>query len=360
MSEQKKKKQHFVPVTLLQGFCSEQGLLDIYNSDIMEFHLSSRPNSFFYQKYMYQRGSNEFEDFMSNQVEGPTGTILKQLIAGDLQNLSNKNILKFIMSLEARTPMYLRRVKEFINSFGSQVAKDLAIKNNLDISDNELPTFSLGNSDSEGQLLVNSVGKSIIFSKAFEYLKHHILINETPISFIVSDNPVVRYNWYYMSSNDPRSTGMCAIGIMYMMPISPKHCLVLYDPEVYLLGGKHQHNFTIIKKSDVLFLNKMQAISSKYLLATSSGSEFMRKHLSCMSRYSKDDFFKVTSFSLNHTHEENRSLIGTNRYFVPFQEHPEFFRIKKKLLKNRLNFVEKDNEMLKACEEFLRDINFEK
>ncbi|WP_325048659.1 DUF4238 domain-containing protein [Peribacillus glennii] len=51
--------------------------------------------------------------------------------------------------------------------------------------------------------------------------------------FITSDNPVVRYNSFYISKRYPRGFSYITRGLQLFLPISPHKCIMLYDRLAY-------------------------------------------------------------------------------------------------------------------------------
>lgn len=89
-----------------------------------------------------------------------------------------------------------------------------------------------------------------------------LIINNSLIDFITSDNPVVFYNKYYI--NDFRSgTGLSNKGLLIFFPVSPKYSVVLFDKTIYRVGGKKTFgNIKVRNEEDILQINALQIINS--------------------------------------------------------------------------------------------------
>jgi hypothetical protein len=95
-------------------------------------------------------------------------------------------------------------------------------------------------------------------------LRSKILRNRTSIPFITSDHPVVLYNQLY-EEPDPimSNTGLACRGIQVFLPLNPRYVLVLFDSDVYKVGGR---NFRVTcvdaTEDDVRTLNFLQFVNA--------------------------------------------------------------------------------------------------
>ena len=60
-----------------------------------------------------------------------------------------------------------------------------------------------------------------------------IIVNESEIGFVTSDNPVTKYNKWFMERNYQPPYGFGHIGFQCFIPLSPRICFCLYDDTVY-------------------------------------------------------------------------------------------------------------------------------
>ena len=61
-------------------------------------------------------------------------------------------------------------------------------------------------------------------------LHYKLLVNQTAVDFIVSDNPVVHYNQLFNFKRVFGSAGTASKGLQIFLPLDPRKTLVLYDP----------------------------------------------------------------------------------------------------------------------------------
>ncbi len=96
-------------------------------------------------------------------------------------------------------------------------------------------------------------------------LKSKILINETPVSFITSDNPVCLYNPFMEKMNYPLN-GLGARGAIIYFPLSPKLALLIYDDKVYKVGNRKQSYVELHSVNDIRELNKLSIVNSNLVV----------------------------------------------------------------------------------------------
>lgn len=87
-----------------------------------------------------------------------------------------------------------------------------------------------------------------------------LIVNESNRGFITTDNPVVRYNQFFVSRNYCRSYGYGQIGIQLFVPLSPKICLCIYDSVMYT--SKTKNIVKIRSGSQINELNKLFVLNA--------------------------------------------------------------------------------------------------
>ena len=86
-------------------------------------------------------------------------------------------------------------------------------------------------------------------------LKIELLINRSSIDYVTSDNPVVFYNQLFQEKNLSRGFGWGEYGIQFIIPISPKIAICMYDSAVYDIKETELKSNSTINKLNELFLN---------------------------------------------------------------------------------------------------------
>jgi len=182
------------------------------------------------------------------------------------------------------------------------------------------------------------------------YLNFQLIINETCMPFICSDNPVVLYN-QLMEVKKSFSPGdsWASKGLQAFYPISPKHLLFWSDPSVYKSGGRKTREIVATKnETDILQINGLQYLNCNAQLFFNRA--FKKDHLDQIANsYYQIKFSAkpiVRQFgSYTFVTGENKkinlklSFVKFNKYGKEFElggrlvnlRHPSFHEIRKKI-----------------------------
>lgn len=86
-----------------------------------------------------------------------------------------------------------------------------------------------------------------------------LLVNQTGVEFITSDAPVVLHNTWAERETRMGTTGFASSGLQVLLPLSPRHLLLLFDRDVYAIGCKQApHAYELKDQRDIEALNAMQ------------------------------------------------------------------------------------------------------
>jgi Protein of unknown function (DUF4238) len=107
-----------------------------------------------------------------------------------------------------------------------------------------------------------NVTQSLVVSPIMYDLKHFLLLNRAGIPFVISDNPVIHTNWFCHAKLPGRSgAGIAKAGLQVVMPISPRHAILLHDANVY--GAEASGRIIeITKEEDADLLNELQWLNA--------------------------------------------------------------------------------------------------
>ena len=89
-------------------------------------------------------------------------------------------------------------------------------------------------------------------------LKMDLLINRSTINYVTSDNPVVFYNQLFQEKNLSRGYGWGEYGIQFIIPVSPRIAICMYDSEVYEIKEKTLKSDSTINKLNELFFGQFR------------------------------------------------------------------------------------------------------
>ena len=251
MNNQKndKRRQHYVPKFYLRNFSENNKSVGIYlfKENKMIKHASINDN--LWKEYYY--GEDAVVENKLADYEGRWNEIISSILETESLPDTEKDLAClrfFILIASART---FKR--------GNQINSDYntLIKKILEIEDPEL-LKKIINSD----VWIEMQHPALVSIKAAQEflplvvdLKMDLLINKSEESFVTSDNPVVFCNQLFQEKNLSRGFGWGEIGIQFIIPVSAKIAVCMYDGEVYDMKEKILTSCSTINKLNELFLN---------------------------------------------------------------------------------------------------------
>lgn len=251
-----KKSQHYVPRFYLKLFSNnnEGTHIGLYNFRNTRFVPAADLRHQACRDYFYGKDSN-VEDALG-VIEGHANLIIKGIIDSkqmpELKSENYNTIWLFTLIQAYRTKYTANEANNMVNMFFKTILKyDDKFKNHLNDFTIELtnaPTLML-------TTLIQSLDEAVDLSCK-------LIVNNTKINFITSDNPVVRYNQFLEKRNSPSGrTGLATKGLQIFYPISPNLTLIFYDSKVYNIGNKKYNVIDIQNEIDVEFLNLLQSLN---------------------------------------------------------------------------------------------------
>lgn len=226
------KNQHYIPRFLLKRFLDESENLYAYDSTRDIKRRVTAVENIFSENYFYDT-DNTVENYISKYIETPAAPFITKILNDPecVTNYQSEDILRFVTSQIARTPRALADTLDHINTTSRALINELAALN--DVSSEDASQISLevdGKSILAFQTITLALASTLISD-----LTWHTLINKTEQKFIISDDPVILYNWYLRNSTHKEITSLTACGLQIILPISPNIALFLYDKTTYKL-----------------------------------------------------------------------------------------------------------------------------
>lgn len=252
-----KENQHYVPQFYLKYFSLNEKSVGMFRfaEDKIIKHASIKDNfniSFFYGE------DGKMEDAFA-ELEGKWNTIIKQILeTRKLPNgIEEQLLIRLLFLLQsARTKFKGDEWDNYTTKLYSEI---------LSSQDHELYNKI------KGKFKIQSKCPAMPYIRAaFELLPQTydltigLIINESPIEFITSDNPVIFCNHLFEYKKLQRGFGFANIGIQFFLPISPKIMLCMYDSDVYdLITPSTKHSSKIKKLNTMAVNNSGEAIVFK-------------------------------------------------------------------------------------------------
>lgn len=251
-----KKKQHYVPKFLLRNFSNNgaKTKIGLYNVNTDFFKPTIPLESQAQENYFYGN-DGAIEDFLG-EIEGKVSSIIKQIHVK--QSIPKKKTVPYTWLLMF-TVDQIFRTKGYVEDLSRQVdetAKEL-IKFDPDSDHLDLENLTFKAENPAGLALSSVTEKFFLMSD----LALKLIVNKTNTKFILSDDPIVKYNQFLEKKNHPsHHTSMLVKGLQLFFPISDTMMIMYYDKWAYDLTVNHDVIF-LTNSYDVDKLNALQLIN---------------------------------------------------------------------------------------------------
>ncbi|MEQ2529213.1 DUF4238 domain-containing protein [Bacillaceae bacterium CLA-AA-H227] len=227
------KRQHYVPQFYLKNFSDSKKFINTYNISRSKYIPEASIRDMC-QKENFYGADKKLEHFLNRVIETDTSTIIKDIInTNTFPNKEREEYIQLIVFLLVTEARNLKAADSTNNMF------DIMSKNMLslypDIKKSDLDSFKIKLEQPSHHNI-----KIAIESAPLVYDLEPLLIVEPTGArkFITSDNPVVRYNSFYLEKNYFAGFGHVTRGLQLFFPISPQKCILLYDKHAYDIKGE--------------------------------------------------------------------------------------------------------------------------
>lgn len=335
------RNQHYVPQFLLNGFRVNSADEDLAKVNVFRIRnnklfLNQSVKEEFSQNYFYDK-DNFIENFIESHIETPSSTLINLFRSGvfDSLNINCQCLVKFLCCQLMRTQEALNESLSYSEEHTYHIAEELLEINEIAFKDDVRDLFSIvfQDRDAKRSIIAQLVLDSVLISKGMEDLKFHILVNKTSEDFIISDHPVIKYNWFYKDLNALGVAGLMNKGIQLFLPLSHRLYLCAYDSGVYKYGAKNSDVSEVLCLKDVRFLNTIQVRNANDLVTLGGGlDENGLRQL--VTKYHGQKINVVDSLGLGMTDTSShveRTMFGCVYYTQRnLFDKPSFFKVLKK------------------------------
>lgn len=281
MSEAKKaetKNQHYVPQFYQRFFSADPN-----HKSIGAYVIKSR--KYIHAAPIKNQSSGDYF-YSDNQkiedalgaMEGLASEVFQKIFANPKSKLTDKDWY----TAYAFTFMQIGRTLDranLIQSTADSTAKLLlkkyveAKRNSADAEEVELLTDEIINSISINlkKPAMFSLGQHAAMVNTCIDLKLKVLINQTKIPFITSDNPACMYSMFTERVGDA-IYALGSKGLMFYFPLSKDIALLFYDSLCYKVGDKKKTYVELSQQPDIENLNKLSACYANETLYCLDGS----------------------------------------------------------------------------------------
>lgn len=294
------KKQHFVPKYMLKNFAADDKLKTInlvhIPSKKIVYKASLRDQC--YRDYFY--GADIKMEQILADIEGVHSKLLREAInQKNLASWKDMDLALFVVLQISRTKRSEITQTEMFNPL-----MKMALHGKID--EEVLRSVSM-NFENNTQFMVSM---ALSLAPMIYDLKACFVFNDTNIPFVLSDNPVIKTNWF-CRVNFPNNNGLgfANSGLQFFIPVTPLCGIFLYDSGIY--DVRHKSGLIIIDNcKDVHGLNLLQWHNAHKCIyfAPEYGTEYLKKLIdnNCV----KNNRVK---FTRAENHSENDEYIPNNK-----------------------------------------------
>lgn len=249
-SQSEKKRHHYIPITYLDNFADDTGKAMAYRKDDVLKPLRLRPSEIAFERYYYSqplpeggRDNNTLENFFST-IESTWPPLVDRLRSGSVISSDLDALETFMSLMRVRVPAARDMV---------EISRAEQVKATARLLDQagKLPPKPKGHED-----ILDHIGVSIDphqslhamptlirgFGHVLDCLEFELVHNETDVSFLTSDNPVVYF--------DPTVRDERVLPYQVRPPMGSIELLFPIDPNTVLRGRTGPHALRHVTLTD--------------------------------------------------------------------------------------------------------------
>jgi Protein of unknown function (DUF4238) len=249
-SQNDKKRHHYIPITYLDKFADDTGKGMAYRKDEVLKPLHLRPSAIAFERYYYSqplpeggRDNNTLEDFFST-IESTWPPLVDRLRSGSAAGSDLDALEKFMSLMRVRVPA----VRDMVETSRAE-----RVKAGFRVLDQagQLPPKPKGHEDILDDISVSiDPHQSLLamptlergFGLILDRLEFEVVHNETDVSFLTSDNPVVYF--------DPTVREEMVLPYQVRRTLDSIELLFPIDPDTVLRGRTGPHALRHVTLTD--------------------------------------------------------------------------------------------------------------
>ncbi len=227
--KESKTYNHYVPQFYLRNF-SGNNSIGVYNFDRKRFVDEDSISSVAGQDFLYGK-DNDLEDWFRN-LESKWAPIIKSMLVSETLPVDSTEytyLLMFVYLSDVRTAEKADDYKKSTLEEAKRIVTMISAQDDIDLTDDDMEGLDV-KIDRPNLSYIQGMPDMI---KIIADLCPLIIVNESEIGFLTSDNPVAKYNKWFMERNYQHPYGFGHIGFQCFVPLSPRICFCLYDDTVY-------------------------------------------------------------------------------------------------------------------------------
>lgn len=253
-----KVNHHFVPQFYLKNFSDDKKSIGMFLSQRQLYVKKASIRKQAFKKNLY--GQNADIENLLMEIEGVAAKCIRNILNSfQLPSKGSSEyelICLFLLLSEARVEKTAESMNNFINQ---QMKLTMKMDKNFEINDHLIEKANIG-------LDIPNLPSMQIVAEIYPILfdlSMILIISDCDRRFITSDNPLTRYNQFYVFRNyQLRGYGLGNVGIQLFYPLSPKVCLLMHDSSAYKCDQLNGQILRITKGKQIDELNKLFYLNS--------------------------------------------------------------------------------------------------
>lgn len=354
------KKHHYVPKFYLKRFSEDKKSICLYNLPKELKVVKANLKNQCYKDYFY--GKDQKTEHALGGMEGEMSLLYGEIDKyGCLPPPRSEEHIAFIISIliqYGRTKYNADAMDEMHDKVFKQAFKE---KIESELEDVNLDDFIVGIKD----VAQYSIGLLVQYYPILLDLGYKLIINKSKTEFITSDNPVVMLNQLLSFRKIGSNTGLSTKGLQIFFPLSPDKLAIMYDDEVYRVGGENKIVIEVTSETDIYNLNALQACScyeNIYFMGENQNVSalhrkvrlFLRKNKSNIKVFPEyDDGRKKSEIIMNYKEDIK---FNTNLSFLTIRKSARKWRDAFKKLKRQPATIMRDKTYHDDVDEFVKKI----
>lgn len=328
------KKHHYVPRFYLKRFSPNGRSINLWNIKNERKILSANLKHQCYKNYFYGK-ELEVEKALG-VVEGQSSHIFRLIDKFQAPPPHGSDdyltLVIYMLMQHGRTAYSADSLDEMSDKLIKHLMGPKAKEDGIDLSKitigiKESAQYSLGITTQMYPLMLD--------------LDCKLLLNETNVEFVTSDNPVVLYNQLLSFRKYGSNTGLASKGLQVFLPINSNMLLYFYDFDSYSVGNNRSSVFRLSIPSDIYNLNTLQMVSA-YENVYFENKDFDIESLDRKANsFRRDQKSSMNVFPGQETEETKSEFIASSKQDVRINLKLSFSRITKGARKWRTKFQKK-------------------
>jgi hypothetical protein len=246
------KYNHYVPKFYIRNFSGNKKYVDIYDTEQRRPFLREKTKKTFGKDYLYGKDKKIETWFDEQKWADLVGEILTtQRLPKDAGKC--KSLLYFLDTSKCRTLKLAKISAEVLKTLDITSLKMMYEHGQLDVPPDIFDNLQVEITKPNLPFLQNTQENISDYMD----LSPLLLINNTDIGFISSDNPVLEYNQFFIANSINIGFGTAHIGYQCFIPLSPRVCFCMVDRMPYIYQRDSEARIHIDDKAQIDVMNKL-------------------------------------------------------------------------------------------------------